>query len=105
LYGLELLKNRVIWRVVSGSKIKIWRDNWVPRGNMKIFGKADHSRWRWVSDLIDPTTKRWKEEMVRSNFYPPDAKEVLKIKISNHEGDNYLAWNYEKSGFFTVQFA
>jgi hypothetical protein len=31
--------------VVSGSKIKIWRDNWVPRGNMKIFGKADHSRF------------------------------------------------------------
>jgi hypothetical protein len=55
---------------------------------MKIFGKADHSRWRWVLDLIDPTTKRWKEEMVRSIFYPPDAEKVLKIKIPNHEGES-----------------
>jgi hypothetical protein len=61
MHGLELLKHGVIWRVVSGSKIKIWRDNWVPRGNLKIIGKASPSRLKWVSSLIDPTTKCWKE--------------------------------------------
>lgn len=31
LHGLELLKKGVIWRVGDGSKVKIWRDPWIPR--------------------------------------------------------------------------
>jgi hypothetical protein len=50
-HGLDLLKRGVIWRVVNGSKIKIWRDNWVLRGNLKIIGKAKKSRLKWVSEL------------------------------------------------------
>jgi hypothetical protein len=31
VYGLELLKQGIIWRVGSGSQIRIWRDPWIPR--------------------------------------------------------------------------
>jgi hypothetical protein len=96
------MKNGVIWRVVNGSKIRIWRDNWLPRGNLKIFGNA---RLRWVSDLIDPTSKSWKENLVRTTFHPPDADTILNIRLPSFDGDNYLAWNYEKSGYFSVKSA
>jgi hypothetical protein len=95
----------VIWRVVDGSKIKIWRDNWVPRGNLRIIGKAKKSRLKWVSDLIDPATKTWNEDLVRSILYETDAEHVLKIKIPTHADEDYIAWNYEKSGHFTVRSA
>jgi hypothetical protein len=46
----------MIWRVNSGSRIRVWRDNWLPRGNLKPMGNASKLRIKWVSDLIDPTT-------------------------------------------------
>ena len=30
-HGLELLKKGLIWRIGDGSKIRVWRDNWMPR--------------------------------------------------------------------------
>ena len=68
MHGSELLKKGVIWRVVNGSKVKIWRDNWVPRGSLKIIGKATNTRLKWVSDLIDPVNKSWNEGLVRTIF-------------------------------------
>jgi hypothetical protein len=58
-----------------------------------------------VSDLIDPTTKTWKEDIVREIFYKPDADEVLQINIPSLNGDDFIAWNYEKNGVFSVRSA
>jgi hypothetical protein len=66
--GLDLLKKGVIWRVQNRSKIRIWRDNWIPRGNLKASNKIGKGRYRWVSDLIDTSTRTWKEDLVRSLF-------------------------------------
>jgi hypothetical protein len=108
-HGLDLLKHGMIWRVNSGSKIRIWRDNWLPRGNLKVMGNASGSRIRWVSELIDPSTKTWKEDVVRTVLYPPDAETVLQIKIQikipSFDGDDYVAWHHEKSGMFSVRSA
>jgi hypothetical protein len=87
-HGLELLKQGIIWRVHSGTKIRIWRDNWLPRGNHKIVGKANKMRLRWLSDLIDEGTKTWKEDTVRSLFFP---HEVLQIPIPSRV-DSVLTW-------------
>jgi hypothetical protein len=104
-YGLELLKHGMIWRVNSGSKIRVWRDNWLPRGNLKPIGNASKIRIKWVSDLIEPSTKTWKEDMVRKIFYPPDAETVLQISIPAFEGDDRLAWSYDQTGIFSVKSA
>jgi hypothetical protein len=31
VYGLELLKKGIIWRIGNGNAVKIWRDRWLPR--------------------------------------------------------------------------
>jgi hypothetical protein len=33
MHGLEMLKMGIIWRINSGSEVKIWRDNWIPKGH------------------------------------------------------------------------
>jgi hypothetical protein len=105
VHGLDLLKQGTIWRINNGTKVKIWRDNWIPRGSLKTMGKASRNRWKWVSDLIEPTTKMWNEDLIRKIFYPPDAEHILQIKLPFFSGEDYLAWHYEKSGLFTVKSA
>ena len=58
LHGLELLKKGIIWRIGNGTKVRIFRDNWLPRpGALKLDGKRGNSRRRWVSELICPNTR------------------------------------------------
>lgn len=53
MHGLELVKRGVIWRVVDGASINIWRDNCQPRNpGLKIFAKKNRSRIKYVSDFF-----------------------------------------------------
>jgi hypothetical protein len=39
-YGLDLLKQGIIWKVGDGSSIRIWRDNWLSRNySMQPIGR------------------------------------------------------------------
>jgi hypothetical protein len=70
LQGIDLLKKGIIWRLGDGDQINMWHDPWIPR---------DHSRrpvtprnrtiLRYVSELIDPATGMWDEELVKDIFW------------------------------------
>jgi hypothetical protein len=50
IHGLEILKKGTIWRIGSGSMVKIWCDNWVRYAyNLKISGMKERCRLKWLS--------------------------------------------------------
>ena len=81
MLGLDFLKKGMMWHIGKGKKVRICRDNWIPRGDMKVTANTTNSRVRRVADLIDQEEYSWKEDMVRSIFIPFDAKEILKIRL------------------------
>jgi ribonuclease HI len=106
MHGLELLKQGAIWRIGSGSMVKIWRDNWLPRaGHMKLTGMKQRCRLKWVSQLIDPATNTWDEATVREYCLPQDADAILQLKLPQRRTDDFVAWLPEASGLFTVRSA
>jgi len=49
MFGLELLKKGVIWRVGNGKQIKIWRHAWIPKPHSLRPGRSTRScRLKWV---------------------------------------------------------
>jgi hypothetical protein len=105
MHGLELLKKGIVWRICNGKNVRIWRDNWIPRGDFKITANVTKSRIRWVKDIIDHDKKEWKEDVVKKIFMPHDAEEVLKIRIPNLEQEDFVSWHFEKNGIFSVRSA
>jgi hypothetical protein len=106
IHGLELLKKGSIWRIGSGSMVKIWRDNWVPRADsLKVSGMKERCRLKWVSQLIDPVTRSWDKAIIRKYLYHHDAEAVLQIKILARPADDFVAWHFESNGVFTVKSA
>ncbi|RLN35951.1 hypothetical protein C2845_PM03G26230 [Panicum miliaceum] len=106
MFGLELLKKGVIWRIGNGEKIKIWQRNWIPRGvSLKPAGKRSSCRLKWVSQLIDINTKGWDAEVLKRYFFDHDVEEITKIKIPWSPMEDTIAWHYEKTGCFTVRSA
>lgn len=105
-HGLKLLKEGLIWRVGSGSKIQIWRDKWIPRGqSLKITRKKGRSRIHWVNQLMTPGHREWDVGMLRQCMDDHDMQEVLKLRLSEQADDDCLAWYYEPIGIFSVRSA
>jgi hypothetical protein len=82
--GLELLKQGIVWRVGSGSKIQIWRDPWLPRAtSRKILMKKGRARIRWVAQLMVPGRREWDIPLLRTVLFPHEVQEVLKVRLSD----------------------
>lgn len=104
-HGLELLKEGMIWRIGNGESVRIWRDNWLPRStSLKPIGPRGRSRLIRVSSLLDQYGA-WDEAAVWANFAPIDASTILKIRTSPPGDPDFLAWQPEKNGIFTVRSA
>jgi hypothetical protein len=106
LHGLELIKKGIIWRIGDGSKVKIFRDNWLPRHDaLKVEGRRGRSQKCWVSELISLETRSWNEEAVRGCCFPRDADTILGIPLLACATEDFLAWNGESNGLFSVRSA
>ncbi|XP_073360407.1 uncharacterized protein [Aegilops tauschii subsp. strangulata] len=105
LKGVQLLKEGVIWRVGDGTNINIWSGPWLakdgtrrprtPRGNCVL---------TTVSELIDPMTMTWDEQLVRDIFWPEDAVVILATPIKE-DFEDFHAWHYDGRGQFSVKSA
>jgi hypothetical protein len=100
---LDLLKKGMVWRIGNGKKVRIWRDNWIPRGDMKVAANLSNSRLGRVDNLINHEDKTWKENLIRDIFVDHDAEEILKIGLPRNDEEDFIAWTPEKHGMFTVQ--
>jgi hypothetical protein len=105
-HGLDLLKQGILWRVESGSKIQIWQDPWLPRApTRKIIMKRGRSRIRWVSQLMVPGRREWDVPLLKTVIFPHDAQEVVKVWLFDRAPDDHVAWFYEKFGVFSIKSA
>jgi hypothetical protein len=96
----------MIKRIGDGSSVSIWTDCWIPglrsmTPSVQI-GEANLSR---VSELIDTANWSWKLGLIRENFIAPEADAILNIPLRNGGGDDFSAWNLEKTGLYSVKSA
>ena len=61
------------------------------------------SRTRWVADLIDQESHAWKEDYFTLIFTRKDANDILSIRLPNYGDEDYIAWQPEKIGIFSVR--
>jgi hypothetical protein len=104
-YGLELLKKGVIWRVGNGRKIRAWRDPWIPKGpTFRPITVKGECRYNRVSDFLD-IHGAWNTTRLNEYFRTMDVEAILKIRTSPRAQEDFVAWQPEKSGNFTVRSA
>jgi hypothetical protein len=105
-YGVELLKHGAINKIGDGESTRIWRDNWIPRmPNMKPSRPVRACRLRWVSHLMSRGSNEWDDGTLRRYFFPWDVDEIMKIRLPATKRPDWVAWQYEKFGVFSVSSA
>ena len=104
--GREALRAGLIKRVGDGSSISVWNDMWIPgTTTMKPMLRPENTVIENVSELIDQENWTWNQQLVRDTFILTDANAILNIPIRQGGGDDFLAWDFEKTGNCTVKSA
>jgi hypothetical protein len=104
-HGLELFKKGAIWRVGTGTSIRAWRDPWIPRSTMyRPMSLRRECRYKWVSDFIN-TDGSWNMQRLERHFLPLDVEDIVKIRPSRRGDADFIAWQPDKRGMFTVKSA
>lgn len=69
-FGLDLLKEGLIWRVGDGQNIKIWRHNWFPKDlGLRVLGRRRACRLKWVAQLMNDDGTGWNHGSLTATFY------------------------------------
>ncbi|WVZ66997.1 hypothetical protein U9M48_016144 [Paspalum notatum var. saurae] len=113
----EYIKNK-IW-----ARIRGWQEKLLWKAEKKILMKAvaqtipayaiitrksitprGSSLFIKLSELIDPATSSWDEQLIRDTFWPEDVQEILTIPVDTDATD-WPAWHFDSTGNFSVKSA
>jgi hypothetical protein len=90
-YGLELLKQGVIWRIGNGASVRAWRDPWIPRHvNHKPKTEQGRCCYRWVADFLLPDGS-WNLQRLGQYLGQEDIDAIAQIKPSRRHERDFVA--------------
>lgn len=103
--SLDVLRKGTRWRVGKSRRIHIWEDKWLstPTTYKVTSPPKNFEDFPMVASLIDPDTRWWKVDTIRSLFLPFEASTILKIPLSYNLPEDCLIWVGNKKGIFHCQ--
>ena len=104
MFGRELLKKGVIWRVGNGKKIQLIKDRWI-QGLGVLKPVINLQTDTTVSYLIDEAKGTWNENLVKECFNPSDAEQILQLPLCHNHCEDFPSWPYTKEGIYSVRSA
>ena len=83
IWGKDLLKVGLRWRVGNGEDIHVYQDRWVPLPmNFKIISAPQFDASMKVCELFN-AAGQWDKELLKANFWEHEVKAVLQIPLAS----------------------
>ena len=103
--SLNVIRMGTRWRVGNGKLIHIWDDKWLstPSTYKVISPPNGIPQFLMVSSLINPMTKWWDVDLIRSTFLPFEVETILKISLSRTLPEDKIIWIGNRSGEFSIR--
>lgn len=99
IWGRELLKNGLRWRVGSGSAIRAFLDPWFMRPiTFKLITIPDSHYENLTVANLRTTTGDWNWNLIKECFWPIDHNEFRKFSIQALNGRDMIIWHYSPNG-------
>ena len=105
LKGRDLLLKRVRWRVGCGEAISVWKDAWLPSTTQPWVSSPIVQGFEGmkVSDLIDPATNKWDQNLLHGLFIPHEVELITSIPLCLNKVEDVVVWPFTPSGCYTVK--
>ena len=105
LVGRDEILQGARWRDGCGESITVWNDAWLPSlEHPKILSQVipgfEDAK---VSDLINPTSRRWATDLIHGLFHPDEVDLILSISLSHLPTEDKVIWPFNSSGVFSIK--
>lgn len=83
----------------------MWRDNWLAvKNNPRVLSpKLDEGGTVWVSNLIDPVYRTWREDVIDQVFYDFEAAIINNIPLCCSIQEDILIWPFNLDGEYSIK--
>ncbi|KAA3486185.1 ABC transporter C family member 10 [Gossypium australe] len=89
-----------------GDRVSVWNDHWIPGiANIRSIDNTNGTGTELVSSLIEPTTRKWKVDLIEHTFLENIAQKILQLPLAEEAHEDFQVWCGENSGEFTVRSA
>ncbi|KAH9781766.1 putative reverse transcriptase/RNA-dependent DNA polymerase [Citrus sinensis] len=103
MWGRQVIKKGMRWRIGNGKKIAIFSDNWLPRPEtFRPIFPLSLPVSSVVADLIK-ADNQWDEIKLRQHFLDVDTAEILKIPLPAEKAEDEVLWHYDKRGNYSIK--
>lgn len=100
-WGRELLKEGLVWRVANGELIDAGSRNWF--GNWAIYAPSTCAVQGQRVGAYITTEGEWREVLIRRDFLPFEAEEIISTKIERQLMNDLRFWALHPKGKYTVK--
>lgn len=98
LWGRDLFSKGYRWKVGDGRYITIDQDPWINIvGSSSPIWTSESLKNKKVCTLINGNGK-WKEDMIKANFLPLDAEDIINIPLGKGKSKDEIIWRLDKKG-------
>jgi hypothetical protein len=103
----DILGSGMRWRVGTGSRIRVWKDAWLPSPtSYKVISPIRNlDEDALVESLIHQDSMTWNVPLLEQTFLPRDVEIIQQIPLSLRRPVDRFIWAGTKKGVFTVKSA
>jgi hypothetical protein len=103
----KIVSDGLIWRIGTGSKVRIWGDKWLNtpstyKVQSPVKGLDETAK---VEELIDHDRKGWNLQLIEEIFIEDDQRAIKGAPVSSSNQPDKLVWRGTKNGVFSVSSA
>ncbi|KAH9709496.1 putative reverse transcriptase/RNA-dependent DNA polymerase [Citrus sinensis] len=103
LWGSQVIKKGVRWRIGDGKKVLVYKDKWIPRpATFQPISPKTLPHETVVADLIDSENK-WRVDRLEQHFMKEDIEAILKILLPSGKEEDEVLWHFDKKGEYSVK--
>jgi ribonuclease HI len=103
----NLIRKGARWCIGTGSSIPLMYHPWLANGDCitPLHTGGAHFRTGSVSDLVDPHTKVWRQDLISHLFDEPTTDAILSTPLFPQVLVDALNWSGERNGQYSVRSA
>lgn len=107
MWGLDLLRKGLAWKVGNGETITVFGHQWIP-GDVNPYLVAGQPMGVCnfkVRELIDWSTRTWREPLLNQLFPEDLVQKILSIYVPRENLGDECFWKFTGDGKFSVKSA
>uniref|UniRef100_A0A803QCJ0 SHSP domain-containing protein n=1 Tax=Cannabis sativa TaxID=3483 RepID=A0A803QCJ0_CANSA len=104
IWGRDLLKKGLLWKVGNGETIRTVDDYWVPGVRQLQYKAGCFPPSDNVNFFLHPEG-HWNREALDTYFDPPTVTSILHVPVGGCDKEDFLIWNNHPSGILSVKTA